>query len=80
MINQGIHVKWYDSNDIVPYYLLTILQKDPSSLSHLHVSTEKHDNIIDKNNQIEVAKFDISVIIGTNYCPYDYNDEFWDSI
>ena len=35
---------------------------------------------MDKKNQREGIEFERSVSIGTNYCTYDYNDEFWDSI
>ena len=41
---------------------------------------KEHDNIMDENNRIEIIEFETSVTIGTQDTPYDYNDEFWDSI
>ena len=33
---------------------------------------------MDANNQRESIDFDISVSIGMQDIPHDYNDEFWD--
>ena len=41
---------------------------------------EEHDNITEKNNQMEIIEFERSVSIGIQDITYDYNDEFWDSI
>ena len=46
--NEEVHVKCYDSNDIVPYSLQTISQNYFKSLSPLDVPTDEHDNIISK--------------------------------
>ena len=40
IINGNINMKFYYSNDIVPYYLMKISQNNFSSLTSLHVPTE----------------------------------------
>ena len=39
IVNVGSNVKYYDSNDVVPFSLSKISQKYFSSLTHLHLPT-----------------------------------------
>ena len=41
---------------------------------------KEHYNIMDENNRRDSIEFEISVLIGTQYTSYYYNDEFWYSI
>ena len=51
--NEEVHVKIYNSNDIVPCSLQTISQNYFNSLSPLDVPTDEHDNIMYKKNSRE---------------------------
>ena len=51
--NEEIHVKFNDSNDIVPCSLQTISKDYFNSLSPLGVPTDEHDNIMYKKNSKE---------------------------
>ena len=73
-------MKYYDSNDDVPDYLIKVYQNDFILLSSLHVPIEDYDNIMDENNQRENIEFDRSFSMVTQDTNYDYNDEFWDLI
>ena len=53
-INGNVNVKCYDPNDVIPYSLKTISHNGLCLLTPLHVSTEKHDNIMDENNRGEI--------------------------
>ena len=79
-INGTINVIYYDSKDVVPSDLRSISQKYFSTLSHLHVPVEKHDNIMYGNIQREIIEFERYVSIETQETDSDWNDEFWDSI
>ena len=48
-------MKYYDSNDDVPDYLIKVYQNDFILLSSLHVPIEDYDNIMDENNQIKAS-------------------------
>ena len=80
IINEEVHVKFYDSDDIVPCSLQTILQNYFNSLSPLDVPTAELDTIMYKNNSREDIWLEQSLSIRINYCVYDINDEFWDLI
>ena len=58
-------MKYYDSNDDVPDYLIKVYQNDFILLSSLHVPIEDYDNIMDENNQREGIEFEISVSLKT---------------
>ena len=78
--NEEVHVKFNDSDDIVPCSLQNISQNYFNSLSPLDVPTDEHDNIMYKKNSREDIWLEQSLSIGINYSVYDINDEFWDLI
>ena len=45
------------SNDVVPYYLITIPQNDFIPFAPIHVPTKEHDNIMNKNNGIQDVEY-----------------------
>ena len=80
IINGNVKVVCYDSKDVVPLFLRSILQNCYNTFSLLHIPIKEHYIIMDENNLREGIKFDRYVSIGTQDTTYDYNDEFWDSI
>ena len=78
--NKEVHVKFYDSNDIVPCSLQTISRSYFNLISPLDVPTAGHDNIMYKKNSREDIWLEQSLSIVIKYCVYDINDEFWDLI
>ena len=62
-INGKVCVKYYDTNDYTKYSLQRNPQNYFTSLSSLHIPTEEHDNITDKNNRREGIEFERLVSI-----------------
>ena len=80
IINGNIDVKCYYYYYVVPLSLRAISHNYIRSLAILHFPTEEHDNIMDENNQKDIIKFELSVLIVIKELNYGYNGEIWDSI
>ena len=78
--NGDLHVRCYDSNDTVKYFLQTVPQNGFSRLYTLNLTIEEHEKLLDEKTQRAGIEFERLVFIGTNDFPYGYNYEVWDPI